>query len=617
MSFVKSAWINFLRQYGPIPRNDNMYDELIQPILKKNSIQPIEIESMHTEMLVMNFNSIRPKSVILTGVAGDGKTYHCREVWTALGGDIDVWSNNDKIKKIELQNQKILFVIKDLSELMDGERDDILYRLFDAVINPKSDEVFLIAANDGQLIEKLKYLEPSLYSDKVKTCIEELLVNEVSEKDGFHLQLYNLSQINAAMLFKNIVKAVLDHSGWKECEGCSLRDNIDTSKRCPIWENRKRLEGEENNKLIQSRMIDLLELCELNGVHLPIRQILLLVSNMLLGHPQAKDKLLNCTEVTKVIDTSTASQASIYRNIFGENLSERRRGSIYIFSTLGRFGIGKETSNTLDNILIYGEDDLELRPYYQELVLNDSYYGADEQFRANQNDYLEGKFNDSDEEVKFLSSLRSQRQRLFFVIPDHKADELKVWYLTTFKYSGEFLNEVYRKAKDGNKISTQIIFRLAQGLNRIFTGLLTKTYDELILASSGSHSQTKVSRIFEESISVPRKRGESMTIKINKRNKLVIEVKLSSNPEVKAVELPLQLIRYEFLSRVAEGALPGSFSRECYEDILGYKSRLLKEIENRREIEQEEAEESSDMIFDILRLNNDGKIEKRTVEVFI
>ena len=25
-----SKWINFLRKYGPVPRNDNMYDETIQ-----------------------------------------------------------------------------------------------------------------------------------------------------------------------------------------------------------------------------------------------------------------------------------------------------------------------------------------------------------------------------------------------------------------------------------------------------------------------------------------------------------------------------------------------------------------------------------------------------------
>jgi hypothetical protein len=37
----------------------------------------------------------------------------------------------------------------------------------------------------------------------------------------------------------------------------------------------------------------------------------------------------------------------------------------------------------------------------------------------------------------------------------------------------------------------------------------------------------------------------------------------------------LNLVRFEFLSRVAtEGALPASFSKECYEDVLAFKSRL-------------------------------------------
>ena len=36
-----------------------------------------------------------------------------------------------------------------------------------------------------------------------------------------------------------------------------------------------------------------------------------------------------------------------------------------------------------------------------------------------------------------------------------------------------------------------------------------------------------------------------------------------------SVDFPLTLIRYEFLSRIAvEGALPASFSKECYEDSL-------------------------------------------------
>jgi hypothetical protein len=608
MTIIQSEWISFLRQYGPIPRNDNMYDEAIHRIIKRKNIDPIIIESVYLNELVENFKSNNPKSVILTGTAGDGKTYNCREIWLSLNGSPQIWQNDDKIKELVLPNSKKLYVVKDLSELKDEERS-ILNHFVDSVLKPNESNVFLIAANDGQLIEAWKHINSDHQTELVKQCVEDLLVSESREEKGFNLRLYNLSQISAARLFPQIVDVVMEHSGWNECNSCSLRENERIDKNCPIWENRKRLEGIADDKLIRSRVTDLLELCELNGVHLPIRQLLLLVSNMLLGHPGAKDRLMSCSDAIKIVDENKTSFASIYRNILGENLTERRRESTDVFATLGRFGIGYETSNTIDNILIFGEDDPDLYLYYKDLILNDTYYGADQTFRANQKDYLEGVMDSGE---TFLDSLRSQRQRLFFVITREKEEELKLWHLTTFQYAGEFLSNVYRVAKNG-KVASQITSRIAQGLNRIFTGLLAKNNDELILATSGSHSQAKVSRIFEESISVPKKRGESMQIKMNDNGKLVVEVKLS--PSVAAVELPLQLVRYEFLSRVAEGALPGSFSRECYEDILGFKSKLLNQLELRRILDDEGMEDDSDLSFRIIRLNPDGLIDDRIVEV--
>jgi len=45
--------------------------------------------------------------------------------------------------------------------------------------------------------------------------------------------------------------------------------------------------------------------------------------------------------------------------------------------------------------------------------------------------------------------------------------------------------------------------------------------------------------------------------------------------------LPLTLTRYEYLSRVAEGAMPSSFSKECFEDVMAFKSRLMRELAKR------------------------------------
>lgn len=36
-----TRWIRFIRQYGPIPRNDNMYDEHIRKSAKRAGIRPL------------------------------------------------------------------------------------------------------------------------------------------------------------------------------------------------------------------------------------------------------------------------------------------------------------------------------------------------------------------------------------------------------------------------------------------------------------------------------------------------------------------------------------------------------------------------------------------------
>lgn len=604
MSSITSEWVSFLRRYGPISTNDNMYDESIHRAIKRKKIQPIIIESIYLNELYENFKQEEPKSIILTGTAGDGKTYNCREVWTHLGGSDDDWNKDNKIKELELNNGKNLIVIKDLSELNNIDRN-ILEKFVESTFDPKNVNVFLIAANDGQLVEAFKYIQNNEFSKKVKHCIEDLLVDDICEKEGYYFKLYNLSRVSTGLLFSKIVHEIVNHPGWDDCISCDL-----SNKMCPILENKNRLKGELDNKLLEIRIKNLLELCELNDLHLPIRQLFLLTANMILGHPDVKDKLMNCKDVANIIKNKKVYLGSIYRNVFGENLSERKKESTDVFVALSKFGIGYETSNRINEILIFGADDPELKVEYNDLILDDKYYGASENFQALQKGYLEGLITDNREE--FLNLLHDQRQRLFFTINPEKEINLRLWELTNFQYAGEFLKEVYTVANQKEKVSFQITSRLVKGLNRIFTGMLTKNADQLFIATSGSHSQAKISRIYEDSISVPKKRGENISIKNNEKNKLVIEIKISS--EILPIELPLQLVRYEFLSRVAEGALPGSFSKECYEDILGFKSKILEEIIKRRNLEEDEMDNENSLLFKIMQLEK-GLFKSENIEV--
>jgi hypothetical protein len=586
-----------------------MYDEAIQRAIRRKKIRPITFDAEYLKELISNFKSNYAKSVILTGTAGDGKTYYCREIWQAFGGSNKDWESPDKVKSLNIENKQ-LYIIKDLSELSQND-NVIIERIANSILNSQDKNIYLIAANDGQLIEALRKAGNSQNISALRDCIEDLLVNDKRRNPGFNLLLYNLSRTSAARIFPRILGAISEHEGWEDCNQCLYNSDAESKKRCPILENKKRLDGVESGKIIKTRLNDLLLLSELNGMHLPIRQLLILIANMLLGNPHARDRLLSCQEIPRILEEEKASDSSLYRNIFGENLSERKRDNTEVFAILGRFGIGNETSNRIDNILIFGEDDLELRPYYERLVLSDPYYGANENFKAAQKSYLEGDAPDG--EHIFLETLRSQRQRLFFTIPPEDADDMKLWDLTIFHYAGEYLNDVYNVALKKERSPRFILSRLVRGFNRISTGLLIKNQDDLILASSGSHSQARVSHVLEEFISVSKKRGESVNIDMGEDGKLNLTVSFSLSPNIAPVRLNLILMRYEFLCRVAEGALPGSFSRECYEDMLAFKSRLLRQLELRR---NEENEEDENMSIRLLKLNSDGMASDITLEVY-
>jgi hypothetical protein len=79
--------------------------------------------------------------------------------------------------------------------------------------------------------------------------------------------------------------------------------------------------------------------------------------------------------------------------------------------------------------------------------------------------------------------------------------------------------------------------------------------------------------------------------------------------------LALNVLRYEFLSRVAEGALPSSFSRECYEDILSFKSRLLREWMDMRRAYGEEVATPDEMQLRLLELDARGKLVTKALTV--
>lgn len=607
-------WLKFLRQYGPVPNNDNMYDEQIQRSAKRWGLHPILFDHpCYSDVLDCVKEHI---SVILTGTAGDGKTHLCRKVWSDLGCSIEQWNSDAPYLKTEVNTDGsgsfTLHVIRDLSAWVpqkgadwDEAKVELLQHLSSLVFEPDQREFFLLAANDGQLIETWRRLPKTEHVVKLRSVFENLLVEDRNTIPNVRLSLFNLSRVDSASLLDLALTALLDREEWNLCYSNYAESDPIFGENCPIRRNLELLK----TPLVQQRLRSLFRLCDRNGLHIPIRQVLLLLSNGLFGHPDVKDRLLSPADVSSVIHNGTVARASLYNNLFGGNLTDRRRESITVFDYLARFGIGYETSNRIDNILIFGEADENLRDYFQRFIGNDPFYGADDSFRAAQNEYLEGADEDEDKRDRFLEKLVNQRRGLFFKIPVDEEADLHLWELTVFRYAGEYLSKVVDALALGAQVERPIISRLVRGLNRIFVGMLVASDRDLYLATSSSFSHARVSRLLEEKLSVSPRLGERIDITLcnGRPNLNVVLTKETS------CLLELNLIRFEFLSRVAEGALPNSFSKECYEDILAFKSRILAGLEKRRQ--QFGEQEVSDLTFNILSLDDNGNPIAEPVEV--
>lgn len=140
-------WIRFLRKYGPVPQNENMYDEHIRRSARFFGVKPIDFQHPASGFVLEAITGPSPISVILTGTAGDGKTHLCRQVWEAVGGsDLD-WQYKQPYLSTALPGQgqdiRMLHMVTDLSAWVpqrntawDPGAKDLLQRFSTALFPP-------------------------------------------------------------------------------------------------------------------------------------------------------------------------------------------------------------------------------------------------------------------------------------------------------------------------------------------------------------------------------------------------------------------------------------------------------------------------------------------------
>lgn len=574
-SMQASAWVRFLRSYGPTPNNLNLFDEYVTNALGRAKVQPITLTSPQLDKMKEWVASGARGSILIAGTAGDGKTYHCRSLWTALGGTARDWADPSLVKQLTLNDGRSAVFVKDLSELSDEQSDATLGLLERSVLGTEDNEFLVVAANHGQILERLRDMgNRQNRVHPLRKPVQDAFL--LSGKAPERLAIYDLSRTAHRQSLEEVLSAVAGHGEWENCTRCQLKSD---GRVCPIYENRERLLGRQDGGRFARRLGDLVEVARLNGWHLPVRDLLALAANMILGHKDAKEGLMACADIAKFQDARTTERGSLYDNVLGANLPRRRAMDRPVFRALASFGIGAETSNGSDGLLVYGADDSKLMDSYARLIACDPVYGATPSFRAAQQRYLEGEEGARLENgaVDFLIRLEAQRRRLFFTLPETEAD-YSYWGMTAFQFAGDYLvlTEALAERKPVNET---VRARIVRGLNRVMTGLLIENTDRIFVASSGGFTQSKISVLCDTEAPARRTGGVGMSIKLDAQTERPsLDVALAPGA-IGSVTFNLSPVRFEFLCRVAEGALPGSFSNECLEDMLAFKAKLLRKAE--------------------------------------
>lgn len=565
--------VDFLAAYGPTSDGNNMYDEFVVAAAMKAGVDPIAIPETRSAEIVLNLTAEQPRSVILTGTAGDGKTYTARKVLEALSGSAATWANTQETYEwTDPETKRSIVFIKDLSEIEPSIKGPLIARMIEAFTKPTSAEYFVLCVNDGHL---LRTWEEHINGDprgvQILANFRELLKDdqEIPPHD-MAFRLINMSRTSHAATIDAIIDQVCNHPGWNDCaQECSSR----AAGNCPILINRDMLLKQESASL-RNRLRALVEIAAADGQHLSIRQIIILIVNALLGDSKRpyQTPLLNCGRAEQRAAAGEYEHTNLYNNVFGENHPASRRLQHSAFAALSEFGIGFETNNFFDDQLIDAD--------HNALPVDHPQYGTAsyEQLRAN---YRE---NPSAHIRELRRALMAQRRRLFFEWPEPNRDmgDESPWQLTVHSYGNLYLNLLRMEDTRDAELFAVTRPKIIKGLNRALTGSLTETADRLWLTQpSGVYKGADVpilvanpigwkSKPYSLQLMSPSRPGRSPSLQL-----------IAAYPTRRVLTtLPLTPTLFEYLMRVHDGALPMSFSNQCFQDVRSFQIRCVGAILN-------------------------------------
>lgn len=557
--------VEFLASYGPQASSNNLYDEFVVNAAQKTGCSPLEIEQPLIKEIVSWLREPSPVSIILTGTAGDGKTYTARRVMEEVAGSNKKWNSTEKIFRVAhptLHTHTLCF-IKDLSELKESEKDEVFDDVCSALTG-SGNNTYIVCVNDGHLLKFFR--DRGEQGRELHQRLTSMLRRDQQVDDTHHFRLINMSRQSHRDLFERIVEAITSHGDWEKCQGCPILASVEQP--CPIRKNRKILDQKDASSM-RARLKDMIRIAAADGEHLSVRQLILLTVNILLGDQKAGKELLTCQKAKNRAANNEYDATNPYSNVFGENLGERQRNQYGAFSVLGDFGVGHETNNFFDHSLLWESSELP----------NDDVYG-NRIFSAHLKDYRE---NPSQNAQSFRRAILEQRRRLFFSLDSDAIDvqddpRKNPWDLSVFNYGAIYI-KLANQAVIEKPISASIVKHLIRGLNRMMVGEMTTADDRLWLTEpSGVYLGKAVPLLIAHA---GRKVDGTTYISfpnIEEDGKAPILRLTPVQREDLAVDIQLRPTLVECILRISHGALPASFSSEYRRNIERFQLKVAAAI---------------------------------------
>lgn len=573
-------WIRLLRGYAPVAENEGQQAEHVEKLAHDLGIPRISFEHPAKPLVLESFpiSTGSFRNTVLTGTAGDGKTSLCFDLVSQLTGRSPQGKHGvETLTANTALGERTVTLIYDVTawrKKRNGHLSDddarLLTRMAESVYGD-SREFFVLAVNDGQMHELFRFLSSDV-PEVLKRLRDDVIRMHASGlmDDGERMRLINLSKIRSDQLMDLCLAAILDRPEWRCFE--HEPQNPLFSDLSPVKQNYQALQRLQ----VRDRLVTLAKIADATGHHLPVRGILCLLANALLGHPRAKDRVLRPgAEAASIINGTTSHEAALHKNLFGENLSANSRNKREVFRFLSMLHVGEETTNELDELLIFGTRDQELRDDYAAFVAPDPFNQRSSLLSRRIDKYICGEINSKEETDTFLDELASERRRLFLGASDEEMQEFALWKTTVFHHAGDYLQHILKPLEEGRSVARVHARKLLSGLNRIWTGLLlTENPHEVYLTTGLDLTTSPVSDILLAQVDVD---ADPPGFELCKPVLGTIpEAVIRANG--REFRFPMTLPRFEFLCRVADGAMPSSFSRECCADFTALKPRCLRDL---------------------------------------